>query len=87
MSRNIGCTPRQNQFLSERDVSPVLYRDYFVSKRLVSKYIYTKAKMAVGNKLIDSDLRKAIYIQLYFSYRVCLGVPITDYSKKRRTSG
>ena len=42
--------------------------------------------MAVGNKLIDSDLRKAIYIQLYFSYRVCLNVPITDYTKKKRTS-
>ena len=36
--------------------------------------------MALGNKLIDSALRNAIYPTVLF---ICLDVPITDYSKIR----
>ena len=59
MSRNVGCTPRLNRFVSERDVSPGV-------SKLLLHINKLKAKMALGNKLIDSALRKAIYPTVLF---------------------
>ena len=39
--------------------------------------------MALGNKLIDSALRKAIYPTVLFITHMPIDVPITDYFKMR----
>ena len=67
MWRNIGCTPRLNQFASERDVSPGVSKLLCIKKKTTSKQTHIKKfKMALGNKLIDSALRKAIYPTVLF---------------------
>ena len=69
MSRNIGCTPRLNQFVSERDVSPGVSK-FLRIKTTGKQHIKTKARMALGNKLIDSATRKAIYPNVLFITRM-----------------
>ena len=81
MSRNIGCTPRLNRLVSERDVSPGVSK--LLCIKTTGKHILKKAKMALGNKLIDSALQKAIYPTVLVITFMPRRSNLTDYSKIR----
>ena len=66
MSRNIGCTPPLNRFVSERDVSPGVSKLLCIKTIGEQTHINKSQNGPFGNKLIDSALRKAIYPTVLF---------------------
>ena len=70
MSGNIGCTPRLNQFVSERDVSPGVSKLLCIKTTGMQTHINKMQHLHISSKLIDSALRKAIYPTVLFITRM-----------------
>ena len=70
MSRTIGCTSRLSQFVSERVASPGKSKLLCIKTTGMQTLHINKSKMALGNKLIDSALRKARYPTVLFITRM-----------------